>query len=786
MELLLGLSQPAPDLLWGLISRAIGFTFLIAFLSIRPQVLAIAGRDGLLPIDEALRAQARDFPSWRRFFYFPTLLWLRSTDSALRALTWLGIAASASAIVGGPHAAWAFALCFVVYLSLDRALTLIYPWDSMLLEAGFWAVFLPATRLLPELACASAPAAPVAWAFRLLAFRVLFGFGKHKFAGARPEDGGFLHGFLVTQPLPTVIGWYAHKLPLTLLKLALLGLFAAEIILPFAAFWPGVPATLAALASIGLMLGIWSTGNFGHFNLILIVVVASWLDHATARQLSLASLATPVGGVFLLHTSLALLSLPFNSFSSFTWTLWPLWRRAPRPLAFLVGVARWLAPLRLVHPYGVFPPNSPPPARFSPVAEVTWDGSAWHELSHPYWPTRESSPLRFCAPHHERFDQAIVYEALGLNEQSVYRGATGRWDPYGYGGVPAAQRLLQRILAGTAPGRRFYDRSLERRWGAPRELRVRTHMLEPVSRAERASRGVSWRRTLVGPHFPPQRLGDVCVEHPLPPPELWHFEDVYWLERSRLGRAMARVARGEDPHRWVADAAPELDATLIDRFWRELAPWVRDRHRDSFHGLRQSVRELRARYEREQLYAFERLAGRYAALLFARLEPRWNRAGLRQLWGAAAPRLGVSSIFQLRLLTYHIVCEGRAAYDSVIADPETASEHAAQLSMFSGHALLAHFRYEALVYQSQKLRLLDVIVKVAGRPELSAKQQAARERIEAMATRAFGALAAAEFLKTQFATDEDVLDIPETWPCFAFSPSGRIVRVMPEEPPEQT
>jgi hypothetical protein len=776
MELLSGLIHPAPELIWGLVSRGVGLVFLIAFWSLSSQVLPIAGRDGVLPVSEALRAEARDFSGWRRILYFPTLLWINSSDAALRALIWAGAAGAAATIIGGPYTPLAFAACYLAYLSLDRAMTLIYPWDSMLLEAGLWAVFLPTSELLPQLGTVAAPEPPVAWAFRLLAFRVLFGFGKHKFVGSTPQDSGFLRGFLASQPLPSPPGWFAQKLPLGLLKAGLVGLFVAEMILPFAVFVPGLPAAVAALASIGLMVGIGLSGNFGHFNLIMTVVVLSWLDHQTARQLSLASLATPVGVLFCVHTALSVLGLPFNTFASFTWTLWTPWRRLRLPpLTSLVALARLLAPFRFVHPYGVFPPASPPSARMTPVTEVSWDGIEWHELTHRYWPTNERSAPRFCAPHHERFDQAVVYEGIGLNEMSLYRGIIGRWDPYGHGGVSAPQRFMHRVLAGTLPGDRFYDRSLDRQRGAPRQIRVRTHMLEPASLAEHKARGLWWKRKLVGPHFPPQSLDDMFVEHPLPPPELWHFEDVYWLERSRLGHAMARVARGDDPQRWIAHAAPELAPPIIDQFWNELVPWIAARHRSDWHGLRQSVAELRARYGRPQLYLFERIAARYGALLFAKLEPLFSDAGVRPLWGHTKPTLDVPSLYELRLLTHHIVAQGRTAYDAVIASPRSAAEHAVRMTMFTGHSFQALFRYEALVYQAQKLRLLDAVTKTLGRPEPNAKQRAARERGNAYAKRCFGALVAIDFLKTQFTGDEDILDVPERWPRFEFTPEAEVV-----------
>jgi hypothetical protein len=764
---------PAPELVWGLVSRGIGLSFLIAFASLAPQVLPIAGSTGLMPISEALRAQTRDFPGWRRFVYFPTLLWLSASDRSLRVLVGLGTVAAASIVIGGPHTPWAFVLCWLSYLSLDRALTLIYPWDALLLEAGFWAAFLPATLLLPQLSSVTTPSAPAAWLFRLLAFRVLFGFGKHKFAGSTPQDRTFLRGFLVSQPLPTYFGWLAHHAPRWVHVLGLYGLFVLEIVAPFAVFAPGVWAALAAVAVLGLMIGIHLSGNYGHFNWILSAVVLSWLDDGTARQLTAATLATPMGALFILHTLLALFALPFNTFSSFTWTLWAMWRRVPvPPRRAIIALARWLMPFRIVHAYGVFPPQTPPSVRFAPVAEVTWDGEIWHELTHRYWPTQERSAPRWCAPHHERFDQAVVYESLGLNEQSLFRGPTGRWDPYGHGGVSVAQRLLQRILSGGAPGDRFYDRSLERQHGTPRAIRVRLHMLTPTTPAEQRATGRYWTRELIGPHFPPQQLSDMYVEHALPPPELWHFEDTLWLRRSRFGQTMAQVARGADPHSLIADAAPEL-AAEVDAFWNELVPTLEA----SFDGLATRVAQLRAQYGRARLYAFERIANRYAALLFARLDPQLEAAGVRGLFASGPQAHGVDSLYSLRLLSHHIVGQGRASYDAVMRAPERAGEYAADMTMFSAHRLQAVFRYEWLIYQSQKQRLLDVVVKLEGRRQPDARQAAARAKNEQLAKHVFGALAVAEFLKTQFLSAEHQHDVPEQLPRFAHDARDEVVRV---------
>jgi hypothetical protein len=82
-----------------------------------------------------------------------------------------------------------------------------------------------------------------------------------------------------------------------------------------------------------------------------------------------------------------------------------------------------------------------------------------------------------------------------------------------------------------------------------------------------------------------------------------------------------------------------------------------------------------------------------------------------------------------------------------------------------------------LVYQSQKFRMVDSGMKMPGRPAPTEKQHEAQQRGEAIVSRAFGALAVVEFLKTQFTGAEDVLDVPERLPLFRLSESTEVVRI---------
>jgi hypothetical protein len=429
-----------------------------------------------------------------------------------------------------------------------------------------------------------------------------------------------------------------------------------------------------------------------------------------------------------------------------------------------------------VHAYGVFPPHSPPAMKLSPVTEVTWDGDSWHPLVHRFWPTLETSRPRFCAPHHDRFDQAVVYEALGLNEATVFRNVVGRWDPYVHGGISAPLRMVRRMLEGTLPGS-FYDRALERQNGPPTAARVRTHMLEPTTWRDVQESGRWWKRTLVGPHFPPMTLKDGYWEAPLPPPELWHFEDLFWLRRSHLGRVMQHAAAGEDPHALIATRAPELTADDVDDFWNDFLPAIGARHRDDWKGLRKTVEELRERYGRPRLYRFERIANRYAVCLLAKIWPSFVDRGIAPVFGRAKASLDVSSLYHLRLLTHHIVAEGRTAFDAVIGDPRIAQGYADRMTMSSSNRLLALFRYETLVYQAQKLRLMAACLEHGGRPEPTEKERIGKARIDAIARRLFGVLDVVDFLKTQFLEEEDVLDVPEQWPAFFINERAEVVRI---------
>src|SRR5438034_5962684 len=190
---------PSPLLVWGVFPRLLGVVYLIALASLYGQVLPLAGSRGFAPVGLLLAQMRRDLPLHRRLLHFPSVLWISSSDRALQTTILLGCAGALLAVFGGPAGYVGLIVCWVSYLSLDVALVLLYPWDCLLLEAGFLALLLPLVEPLPGWTATALPMPIVVLAFQVLLVRVLWGFGKFKLVGMTRHDFGYLKEFLIFQ-----------------------------------------------------------------------------------------------------------------------------------------------------------------------------------------------------------------------------------------------------------------------------------------------------------------------------------------------------------------------------------------------------------------------------------------------------------------------------------------------------------------------------------------------------------------------------------------------------------
>src|SRR2546423_1560143 len=170
------LSAPDYQLARIAIERGLGAIYLIAFIVAATQFPALCGERGLEPATRILRAT--------RFLRTPSLFHFGYSDTRLRVVAVTGAALAAAILVGLPQQAplpvtmlcW-FGL-WALYLSIVNVGGTFYGfgWETLLLEAGFLAIFLGNALV--------APAWPIIPGFLGLGFRVGVGPG----VGQLPRD----------------------------------------------------------------------------------------------------------------------------------------------------------------------------------------------------------------------------------------------------------------------------------------------------------------------------------------------------------------------------------------------------------------------------------------------------------------------------------------------------------------------------------------------------------------------------------------------------------------------
>jgi hypothetical protein len=459
-----------------LIERGLAMIYLIGFVVALDQFPALAGEQGLEP--------APDYVAATRFRDGPTVFrWVRYTDTRLRALAGAGAIVALLLILGVPQAAslpvsmlaW-FAL-WVGYQSISNIGGTFYGfgWETLLLEAGFLAIFLGNDSV--------APPAVTLFAFRWLAFRVEFGAGLIKLRGDPCwRDLTCMEFHHETQPMPNPLSWLFHHLPRPLHRVETVGNFVAQLILPFGLFLPQPVATIAALLMIGTQLYLVVSGNYAWLNWITIVTMT-------------AAIADPV-----LRTVLPVRTPAFEPT--------PAWfTAAVLGLGLLVVVLSWFPvrnllsrhqamnasfdPFRLVNTYGAF--GSVSRVRDEIIVEGTLSDVAspdaeWREYGFRAKPgdVRRLAPQ--VAPYHYRLDWLMWFLPL-----SAWYGE--RWF------VPFLVKLLE---GDRATLRLLRDNPFPER--PPTLIRARRFRYRFTSVTEWRRTGAWWERSLVGDFVQPLRL----------------------------------------------------------------------------------------------------------------------------------------------------------------------------------------------------------------------------------------------------------------------------------------
>ncbi len=187
------------------------------------------------------------------------------------------------------------------------------------------------------------------------------------------------------------------------------------------------------------------------------------------------------------------------------------------------------------------------------------------------------------------------------------------------------------------------------------------------------------------------------------------------------------------------------------------------------------VEALRRDYDAPTLFAFERLLGRYSFMLTDQLDHLFFDAGLMPVFGKGHPKLGLKSYLHLGMCIHLVICEGKAAFERVRAEPLTLNEHAAKLTVSNGLFCTALFRYELFIFEAQKMRLLQTVMEPK-RAQFSLPDPRLTAALDQIAMRLFGAVDIVPFMREQFRGPRFDHGYPEHYPTFSLDSNGVVVQ----------
>lgn len=467
----------APDL-WParwLFTRSLGAVYTIAFVNVALQFRGLLGSYGLTPVSRYVELVA--------FRQQPSVFHLHHSDRFALAVAWVGVALSAALTVGLPqggpdwlHLVW-WLVVWALYLSFVNVGQIWYGfgWESILLEAGFFAVFLGSDRTAP-------PRFAILLVLWLL-FRVEVGAGLIKLRGDRCwRDLTCLEYHHETQPLPGPFSWHAHHLPRWWHRVEVLGNYVAQLVAPFMLFLPQPAASIAGITVIVTQGWLVLTGNFAWLNVLTMVLATAALAGGWLAWLPVGPPTVTDPPAWLSGLVLAVAA------GTVVMSYWPVRNMLSRSQVMNTRYN----PLHLVGTYGAF--GGITRQRYELVVEGTTDedpgpDSEWHAYAFRAKPGEPGRRPPQVGPYHLRLDWLLWFAAMSPV-------VSQRW----------VLSLLLRLLEADPHVLGLLRRSPfpDRPPNAVRVLRYRYRFTTPAQRRET---GDWWIRRRIGEPVPPVRLG---------------------------------------------------------------------------------------------------------------------------------------------------------------------------------------------------------------------------------------------------------------------------------------
>ncbi|MEU7033747.1 lipase maturation factor family protein [Streptomyces sp. NPDC046237] len=451
--------------------RGLAGLYVVAFLSAALQFRALVGERGMLPVPEYLR---RVGPRQT-----PSLFHWRYSDRLFATVAWTGAVLALALVAGAGDAVplavsmlW-WAVLWALYLSIVNVGQTWYSfgWESLLLEAGFLAVFLGNDD--------TAPPVLVLVLLRWLLFRVEFGAGLIKIRGDRCwRNLTCLYFHHETQPMPGPLSWFFHRLPRPLHRAEVAANHVVQLLVPVLLFTPQPVATVAAGLMVATQLWLVLSGNFAWLNWLTIVLALSAVD----GSLLVGDHPQPDPPLWYVVVVVAVTAL----------VLFRSYRPARNLLSRRQAMNRSYDPFHLVNSYGAF--GTVGRIRDEIVVEGTDErvphaGTVWKEYGFKGKPGDPRRVPRQFAPYHLRLDWLMWFAALSPAYARDWFG-------------PFVERLLEgdrdtlRLLRHNP----FPD-------APPALVRARLYRYRFTTWRELRETGAWWHRTLVREYLPPVGLG---------------------------------------------------------------------------------------------------------------------------------------------------------------------------------------------------------------------------------------------------------------------------------------
>ena len=523
--------------------RALGLIYFSAFYALVFQIRGLIGPEGILPAGDYLEAISRQFGS-SRFWFAPTLLWIRSGDHMLMAICWVGMMAAVLLAVN----VWPrgmLLICFVCFLSFVAAAEDFsgYQSDGMLLEAGFISLFFAPAGFWPGLGRRSPPSRASLFLLQWEWFRIYFESGVVKLASHDPEWRHFtaMDEYYQNGPLPTWIGWYAQHLPHWFHAFTAGATLVLELGLVFMLFLPRRFRIACFFIVTAWQIPVILTANYTFLNYLVLAlgflllddrICLRWLpekwkqrlappkqeiaaeqppqeigtvEQAAPAETAPASSETdqqPVSAAEprppASHETIAALFAkpekphPWHAFKlavasvALLWIFYAttaplLWMLFPH-LPLPTSPVAALDPFRIANRYGLFAMMTR--GRYEIGFQGSDDGQNWKTYAFKYKPQDLSQKPRIYAPYQPRFDWNLWFASLGPWRENLMVLST-------------EERLLEgsREVLALFAGNPFPK-------GPPREVRAVLWQYWFTSLAEKRATGMWWRRELIGLYAP--------------------------------------------------------------------------------------------------------------------------------------------------------------------------------------------------------------------------------------------------------------------------------------------